>query len=122
MCYRTGVTVPNLEKMEAFPMFDMAVNQSDVLGSELFVKKNSYWICHNCLLYISKNKMPKIASENSLNIFDRPEFLNLTEVENVMIAPRINFMKLIKLPVSRMVGITDKVINVPISDETRYHD
>ena len=61
---RTGVTVPNLEKMEAFPMFDMAVNQSDVLGSELFVKKNSYWICHNCLLYISKNKMPKIASEN----------------------------------------------------------
>ena len=62
--------------------------------------------------------MPKISSKNSLRIYDRPEFLNLTEVENVMIAPRINFMKLIKMPVSRMIGITDKVINVPISDET----
>ena len=118
MCYRTGVTVANLDKLGAQPIFEKAVKQSDLERNESFVKRDSYWICHNCLLYISKNKMPKIASENSLRVYDRPGFLNLTEVENVMIAPRINFMKLIKMPVSRMTGITDKVINVPISDET----
>ena len=55
---------------------------------------------------------------NALQICDRPSFLNLTEVENVMIAPRINFIKMIKLPVSRMKGIKDKIINVPIPLET----
>ena len=35
-----------------------------------------------------------------------------------MIAPRINFIKLIKLPVSRKKGIKDKIINVPIPLET----
>ena len=55
---------------------------------------------------------------NSLNVYDRPEFLNLKEFENVLIAPRINFIKLIKLPVSRMLGIKDKIINVPISLDT----
>ena len=58
--------------------------------------------------------MPKISSKNALLIYDRPEFLNLTEVENVLIAPRINFMKMIRLPRSRMPGIKDKIINVPI--------
>ena len=58
--------------------------------------------------------MPKISCNNSLQIYDRPSFLNLTEVENVLIAPRINFIKLIRLPVSRMAGIKDKIINVPI--------
>jgi hypothetical protein len=58
--------------------------------------------------------MPKISSQNALMIYDRPAFLNLTEVENVLIAPRINFMKIIRLPRSRMPGIKDKIINVPI--------
>ena len=35
-----------------------------------------------------------------------------------MIAPRINFIKMLKLPVSRMKGIKDKIINVPIPLET----
>ena len=51
---------------------------------------------------------------NSLNVYDRPYYLDLTEVENVLIAPRINFMKMIRLPVSKMPGIRDKIINVPI--------
>ena len=53
----------------------------------------------------------------SLQVYDRPEFLNLTEVENVLLAPRINFIKMIKKPVSRMLGIKDKIINVPITKE-----
>ena len=51
---------------------------------------------------------------NALKIPDRPVCLNLTEVENALISPKISFMKMIKLPVSRMKGIKDKIINVPI--------
>ena len=55
-----------------------------------------------------------MSSMNSLQVPFRPACLDLTEVENVLISPKINFMKMIKLPVSRMKGIKDKIINVPI--------
>ena len=55
-----------------------------------------------------------MSSMNSLQIPYRPPCLNLTEVENVLISPKITFIKMIKLPVSRMKGIKDKIINVPI--------
>jgi hypothetical protein len=44
--------------------------------------------------------------------------MRLTEVENVLIAPRINFIKMIKLPSSRMSGIRDRIVNVPITTNT----
>jgi hypothetical protein len=97
--------------------FENAVDEKKMLSSAFYVKSN-YWICHTCLSYLKNNKIPKQSSMNSLNVYDRPEFLNLKEVENVLIAPRINFIKLIKLPVSRMLGIKDKIINVPISLDT----
>ena len=58
--------------------------------------------------------MPKLSSRNSLSVCDRPSFLELTVVENLIIAPQISFMTLIKLPVSRMLGIRRKIVNVPI--------
>ena len=36
----------------------------------------------------------------------------------VLIAPRINFIKMIKLPVSRMLGLRDRIVNVPITSKT----
>ena len=103
-----------LSDIELFPKFEEVVNMKLMnTESKLFVK-DSFWTCITCKSYIARKKMPKISSMNALQIFDRPSFLNLTEVENVMIAPRINFIKMIKLPVSRMKGIRDKIINVPI--------
>jgi hypothetical protein len=113
-CFRNGVKLFKINILEKYSILPEAVDQSNLMHDSLFKTKGTFWICHNCYLYITRNKMPKISSKNSLEIYDRPEFLNLTEVENVLIAPRINFMKLIRMPVSRMSGIKDKIINVPI--------
>jgi hypothetical protein len=105
----------NFENIEEIGKF---LNLKLVNSDSQFVVKNSLWLCHTCKVYLKRKKMPKISQMNALEIFERPSFLDLTEVENVMIAPRINFMKLIKLPVSRMKGIKDKIVNVPIPLET----
>jgi hypothetical protein len=117
-CFRNGVNIFKISEVENIEKFDEFVDMKFVHINSIFFVKGSFWICHTCKLYIRRNKMPKISKMNALHIYDRPSFLNLTEVENVMIAPRINFIKMIKLPVSRMKGIKDKIINVPIPLET----
>ena len=97
-----------------FPIYSEAIDIVFIEKNHKLYIKGSFWLCHSCNLYITKNKIPKISSMNSLKVYDRPYYLDLTEVENVLIAPRINFMKMIRLPVSRMPGIRDKIINVPI--------
>ena len=113
-CFRNGVKLFKKAELEKFPILHKVVDGDVLLEGSIFKTKGSFFICHNCKLYICRNKMPKISSKNALQIYDRPDFLNLTEVENVLIAPRINFMKMIRLPRSRMPGIKDKIINVPI--------
>ena len=115
--FRTGVKEAVIDELSKQSNFKNAVDQVRISSSELYVK-SKFWICHTCLSYLKNNKIPRQSSMNSLTVYDRPDFLNLKEVENVLIAPRINFIKLIKLPVSRMLGIKDKIINVPISLET----
>ena len=79
---------------------------------------NSSWIfCHNCLFYIKKMEVPKIHVSNGLQLDDIPDSLKLTELEQQLIAKDIVFMKIKKLPKSRMHAILDRVINVPIQDE-----
>jgi hypothetical protein len=87
-CFRNGVKVVKSEVLNKFSIFQEAVQASLVEKHSTFTTKGSLWICHNCNLYIRRNKMPKISCNNSLQIYDRPDFLNLTEVENVLIAPR----------------------------------
>jgi hypothetical protein len=50
----------------------------------------------------------EIACENI------PEALKLQEIEESLIATNLLFMKIVRLPTTRMAGIKDKVINVPI--------
>ena len=76
------------------------------------------WIlCHSCFTYIKGEKIPKIHVSNGLQLDDIPESLKLTELEQQLIAKDIIFMKIKKLPKSRMQAIADRVINVPIMDE-----
>ena len=44
--------------------------------------------------------------------------LQLTELEGTLIAKNIVFMKLLQLPKSRWGKLTDKIINVPVTDES----
>ena len=79
---------------------------------------NSQWtFCHSCLSYIRKCEVPKIHVSNGLQLDDIPDSLKLTELEQQLIAKDIIFMKIKKLPKSRMQAILDRVINVPIQDE-----
>jgi hypothetical protein len=130
-CFRNGVVKANIEKLKQHTIWSTAINPSVIKQSAYnettglvpnlftnFYIKNSYWICHTCLKYISRNSLPKMSSENSLQVFNYPDCLRLTEVENVLIAPRINFIKMIKLPSSRMPGIRDRIVNVPITTNT----
>ena len=117
-CFRNGVRKANIQKLMDHTIFDKAINLKLLNNDSKFWVKDSIWICHTCLSYIGRNSLPKMSSRNSLQVYDRPDFLNLTEVENVLIAPRINFIKMIKLPVSRMIGIRDRIVNVPIASNT----
>jgi hypothetical protein len=47
--------------------------------------------------------------------------LDLTELENNLIAKRILFQKIYQLPKSRMAGCKDKLINIPNNDEDVYN-
>ena len=43
--------------------------------------------------------------------------LNLTELENNLIAKKILFQKVFKLPKTRMAAVKDKLVNIPLNDE-----
>ena len=113
--FRNGVKKANIPKLECSKYYEKSVDPSHLGSKSKFHMKGSYWICHTCHDKIKGNSMPACSAMNSLKIFDRPACLELTEVENVLLAPRIGFMKMIKLPVSQMRGVRDRIVNVPIT-------
>ena len=60
--------------------------------------------------------MPKLSIFNGLEVEDVPESLEITDVENQMIAKTILFMKLKLLPKSGIGAMVDRVVNVPLND------
>ena len=48
----------------------------------------------------------------------RAQGLNLTELEGALIAKNIIFQKIYQLPKSRWTALKDRVINVPIEDDS----
>ena len=80
----------------------------------LHYKKNSVIFCHNCKMLINKSQIPKIHFSNGLWLDKVPEELKLTDLEQQLIARSLVFMKVKKLPTTRMKAMTDKVISVPI--------
>ena len=116
--FRNGVTSTTREKLYQHTISKSAINSDLFNNKSKFLVMDAFWICHTCWTCISRNKLPKMCSSNALQVYDRPACLELTEVENVIIAPRINFIKMIKLPVSRMLGLRDRIVNVPIRSST----
>ena len=54
---------------------------------------------------------------NGLSVVNVKENLDLTQLENNLIAKKILFQKVFKLPKSRMAAVKDKIVNIPIGDE-----
>ena len=94
---------------------------SKSIGKFSHVKKVSgkYHLCFTCKNYLVKGKVPPMSHKNSLEIFEITEYpeLLLTELENCMIARNLIFMKIFKLPKSRMAAVKDRIVNVPINEE-----
>ena len=96
-------------------LFDRAI------GSVKLVKsvKGRYHICLTCKKYIFKGKIPPMSHKNNLETFDTTNYedFNLSELEQCLIARNLIFMKMHELPKSRMKGIKDRLVNVPIHEK-----
>ena len=69
---------------------------------------------------MKKEKLPPMSHSNKLETFAISkdfECLKLTDLEQCIIARSLLFMKIHKLPKSRMGAVKDKIVNVPISEE-----
>ena len=58
-----------------------------------------------------------MAVKNKLELVNQDENLLLTELEGSLIAKNIIFQKIFQLPKSRWTALTDKIVNVPITNE-----
>ena len=86
------------------------------VGIRKKVPGNRLISCHNCLKLIKNNKLPKIHVSNGLQLEKVPNELKLTDLEQQLIARSLIFMKVKKLPTSRMKAMIDKVISMPIEE------
>ncbi len=75
---------------------------------------DKFYLCCNCKVKVSKGTRPPMSVSNGLQLDRIPEELQLTDLENQLIAPRILFMKIKQLPKSRIGALVDRVIDVPI--------
>ena len=95
----------------------------EAIGDDLSkfpTRKGRHYLCQTCRNYIFDEKIPPMSNQNNLGSFDyrqAPE-LQLTEMESSMIAKQLIFMKAFKLPTSRMSGIKDRVVCVPVDEGT----
>ena len=89
-----------------------------VTRNDEFMIDGKYYVCHNCSKLLRKGEMPPTNVTNNLQIVPIPKALqNLTLLERHMIQKHLLFLKIRKLPRSRMLSLNDRVILVPIYDE-----
>ena len=77
-------------------------------------RKDCY-ICKTCKGHMRASKMPPMSVRNNLRLETQDE--ELTELEGSLIAKNLIFLKIYQLPKSRWTALTDKIINVPITNE-----
>ena len=72
-------------------------------------------LCVNCCRLLLLSEMPAISHYNGLGFTNPPE--KLTMLENQLLALNLIFLKIRKLPKTRMHANNDRLINVPIPDD-----
>jgi hypothetical protein len=87
-------------------------------GLESFITEPELILCHTCHNSFKSNKVPSINENNGLKLDDvPPELVCLSDLEQQLIAQLLLFMKIKKLPTTRMGAVVDQVISVPIEAE-----
>ena len=90
---------------------------SKATNNTLTPKSTEATFCHNCLRILRSKKIPSISVNNGLFVDPIPEELQLTDLEEQFIARSLIFMKVVKLPKSRMSAVKDRIINVPMTED-----
>ena len=72
---------------------------------------------------MNQKKMPPMSILNGLKLNEtdkeiKEQDLQLTELEAALIAKNIIFQKIYQLPKSRWTALKDRVVNVPINDDS----
>ena len=75
--------------------------------------ENKERVCHTCLSVIKKQKIPSCAKANLMVFPKIPSKLDLTHMEERLIAPRIPFMSIHQLPRGGQLSLCGNVVNVP---------
>ena len=81
-------------------------------------EKSTLILCHSCNNNFNSNKFPSININNGLKLDNVPQELSsLADLEQQLIAQVLLFMKIKKLPTTRMGAVVDQVISVPLENE-----
>ena len=84
-------------------------------GLEACINNTELIVCYGCFNSLSKNKFPSLNVNNGLKVEQVPDDLScISDLEQQLIARSLMFMKIKKLPTSRMGAVVDQVISVPI--------
>ena len=71
------------------------------------------YICSTCTSHLSQNKVPPLSKANGVKFPTQPPELDLTQLEERLVAARTPFMQLRELPRGGQASITGNVVNVP---------
>ena len=80
------------------------------------------YLCHTCLRVIRLQRVPNINVRNGLQLDDVPEALDIKDLEQQLIARTLLFIKIKRLPTTRMKASIDNIINVPIECTKIYQN
>ena len=107
----------NENKMHAMLTFD----ESLIIRDEFQVRddnnniisrkrlQTTFYNCRTCINYLSKKEMPPMCSRNYLCLPKLPDcFLELTNLEKQFIVKKLVFIKIRKLPKTRMEAMNDR--------------
>ena len=81
------------------------------------------YVCQTCTSHMKKKKIPPMSILNGLKLTEtdrklKDQNLVLTELEGALIAKNIIFQKIYQLPKSRWTALKDKVVNIPINEDS----
>ena len=68
------------------------------IGLDSHENLTNFYLCHNCQNWIRKGRVPCIHVSNGLALDEIPEELDLTNLEQQLIARNLIFLKVKKLP------------------------
>ena len=89
-----------------------ASNISSSVLHKCLIEENDL-VCTTCYKHLRENKVPPCSKTNSLNFPPKPPELELTSLEERLVAPRIPFMQIREKPRGGQLSITGNVVNVP---------